>query len=1356
MANGYIGKISALVTANTSDLSRKLSGAVGDVDKFANKLNASITRSANAAGASFDKIFTPLQRLERQFSTALKLNLRTEEQVQKLRQLVSVSEQVAKPLEKAAANTTKLSAAVAGEFQPALIKSQAQVKLLETAIDRFGSVSEKSFLSVQRRVEQTDAATRRLLEAQSLVSGLATGGELRFQQPALAQQAARAAELQQQAAQLSPEQIQSSGIASIVGRQRQATEEAERLLAVLENIRLTRSGDASAAEAAYGKQVGAVRLVNDELERQIAITKKAESAAQKAADNEVALLIRRNQAGKEIERQRLAQRDARAIAEFRPIPGNPTGQFGPEPPSVPLTRNRNPRQRVLDNLGGEVDVLRRRVGALGDPLRETIGPAVDRLTTRFQNLARAGVGFTADEAKRLSREVASVNSALASRKNISSSFEKSFGGAGSFGLGLGVDEKSLRGVGAEIEYVQGRLARLGQAVRGPVLDALDAFRSRAIELFKGGALDTSQGRRELELLRQGFVKALSAAGGGSERRITDGLRRAGDVTRGGADKAQLAIQQAAFALDDFFSVTGGLDQRIRAAGNNISQLGFIIGGTTGLVVGIAASIGGQLISALAKWANGGRSTENMTKALNDAMERQKSITQELATAFQSLGDTIASRGFSPATAAANEFSEKLKEINKLQAQAAESSLAATSQGVQDARGSQNAIKERLDGETNIGRRIALIRQLAEAQRNERDITQRVAAGPASPLRLPQIGPREDFVGNNAPIAGRVPAGQEIAAFFERVAREAEQRAAGRQGFRKTQDDISGSTVPEFRAAATQLRDFARNLDLGNSAQSISSQADAIQEAIELFKGAASRTALSFSTEAANEASAFIKAFEELRQRILAGFNEQTNATINESLTTADAASKRLEEAQKAVQESIQQGVDGSEGLAANLDEISASIKRSTDAINQAIQGVDGQGRTIERTPAQVRAIAERERRNTARQLEDATGARDEIARRAEAARFERTVNPQRRTQAIVDQAQQNLSSAGAETGAIARRLREIQFEREGLQKARKASEPQSNEAIDRQVRELLAASDALRRFTEALNAAASEAASNLGSAQQRADEARRADLGRSTPDTIANRAQADRDLREQQQANARVQDAIAAERARVEQQALNGVGPLAGVFERLQSIKEETDAGNVSVQRQLELIAERRRLEEQVNAEIAKGNAVTAARDASTGINERQAAEGRGRELSLTPAQRAARDMQQGVSDINAYFDAMAKNIRESKQGIKQQSSLLQNERQRQAAQAQFERDQLQQNAPMLFDMAEQSRNAVLQGPSRAALGASDASTTQGQAELNRLIRGDDAARDVNLAELQRQTQLLRQIANKPGAPVAN
>ena len=79
--------------------------------------------------------------------------------------------------------------------------------------------------------------------------------------------------------------------------------------------------------------------------------------------------------------------------------------------------------------------------------------------------------------------------------------------------------------------------------------------------------------------------------------------------------------------------------------------------------------------------------------------------------------------------------------------------------------------------------------------------------------------------------------------------------------------------------------------------------------------------------------------------------------------------------------------------------------------------------------------------------------------------------------------------------------------------------------------------------------------------------------------------------------------------------------------------------------------------------------------------------------------------------------------------------------------------------APMLYEFDQERRNAQLQGPSRARLDASDVSTTQGRAELNRLLRGDDPAKDVNLAELRKQTdqlqELIEVVKNNP-LPVAD
>ena len=66
------------------------------------------------------------------------------------------------------------------------------------------------------------------------------------------------------------------------------------------------------------------------------------------------------------------------------------------------------------------------------------------------------------------------------------------------------------------------------------------------------------------------------------------------------------------------------------------------------------------------------------------------------------------------------------------------------------------------------------------------------------------------------------------------------------------------------------------------------------------------------------------------------------------------------------------------------------------------------------------------------------------------------------------------------------------------------------------------------------------------------------------------------------------------------------------------------------------------------------------------------------------------------------------------------------------------------QVAPMLMGFRDERMNALLQGPSRAALNAADTNTMEGQRELNRLLRGDDPNKDANLIELQKQSELLQ------------
>jgi hypothetical protein len=121
----------------------------------------------------------------------------------------------------------------------------------------------------------------------------------------------------------------------------------------------------------------------------------------------------------------------------------------------------------------------------------------------------------------------------------------------------------------------------------------------------------------------------------------------------------------------------------------------------------------------------------------------------------------------------------------------------------------------------------------------------------------------------------------------------------------------------------------------------------------------------------------------------------------------------------------------------------------------------------------------------------------------------------------------------------------------------------------------------------------------------------------------------------------------------------------------------------------------------------------------------------RGRLLGLTDRERFREEMEQGAgADIRARAAQMKKDG---------------------AAQADIDKfmnraiaEQAKTIAPMIEEMRMERENAMLQGPSRAALNVSDVTTTQGQAELNRLLRGDDPAKDVNLAELRKQSDFLQ------------
>jgi|694.fasta_scaffold77632_2 hypothetical protein len=1313
MANGYIGKISALVTASTADLSRKLQGGTRDVNRFANSVNAQIAGASSSARKSLEGIFTPLQRAQRAFSAGLALNLIDEAQVRRLQQTVSIAEQISKPLGAASRVFQGLSADVAAGLVPALLRAQDAAQRVNDEVGTTGGVTASSYRVAEQAIDRAAAAFERFRQAEQIIGSAPRGRELQFDDPQLFEALQRSADARRGAAapgvasrvggalgdavrevtrfddlvaqaasrisgiRLAP-QVDTSQLERAQGeyqdllvQQRRAVEELNRLSVAPppdpgRGFVLRQQPDQPRGLGLFGRQAGSeADAAVERAQRLDAVFKALPQSARAAVGglagiaarvaDEVATAgtgVAQLNAVLDILEGRLSTSSAAAAAQAERV--RQSGEAAREA-AAKLTSLATAIQAALGNARPTVDSLeqdfrrllevvqkspagRTAFKPILDELLELFTAArngadnLDQIIAKLNQLRSAGArgasgGLTilsdadvqADKAKQAARTIQEARDALSQR------ILGGFGGAGEAGLNLGIDERSLRAIGGQIEFVQNRLSLLGQEARGPVLAALEALRVRANALFRGGAIDTEEGRNELQLLRQELIRTLAAAEGGvGTAGIEAGLNRAGDVGRLGVDKLQLGLQQAAFAVDDFFSVTGDLQQRIRAVGNNLTQLGFIVGNTKGLWIALGGVLALQVISQVIKYANANVEAADRTKALNEALARQKSLVEELAQAFRSLGDTILRGVFTPAADEARQFAQALEEIRKKQAEVRESRLTEFSPDV--------------------------VQRRSEVQARQREFD-----------------------------AATTPEARLAAATALRQARDREQEAV--------------------RAAARPIP--ARRLD------------DEIQQAVQRSIDIERRSRTDFDTGALLGEDRFLEALRrggrqaEIEAARAAGDGLGANRIQREELQT------RLREV-----EALGDGPDSREAA--------LILRQALDRLDFAeALGLDDAAREIFKDAG-----------------ETATGIREAREKLSEA--IEAGVPGARAASEALNAAGESLSAA--QQRIIDRVEAGLPVDRELVDAAR-AEREAAQKALEARQKEVVAfdsTRQALDRFAAALDLASQEAQSNLQSAQQAADEARRADLGRSTPATRQARQQADADLARQRELATGVEEEVAAARER----AAGGQSPpgLEASVRRIQEIDQLLGTQGVLASGQREELArERARLEQQA---VEADEQVRRARDESTREAEQAAAAVRGRELSRTDGERAAADLTRGIEDIRQFFG------RQAEEG----TGLVDFEAQA-AAQQRFIDQSLRSAAPAIFGLADQVQNAVLQGPSRAALQATDVSTVEGSRELNRLLRGDDSARDQNLVELQKQSQALDElvrIAREGGVEIAN
>jgi hypothetical protein len=1654
MANGYLGKISAVVSANTADFQSKLNAAAKDVQKFASSMQGSLTSAQAGSSSALRGIYTDAQKLERALTaiSTRKLSFRgfadkdINTAVGRMQALYSATEQINKPLASAAKAFGRLPAEIQGAFLPALISSQKAAESLADEINRTGKVSEQRFDAVAAKIDRTTAAMSRLKEASSLVAGLSTGRELAFQRPEMVAETRRSASIQSDIGKLPTESI--AGYAELVSQQRTAAVETERLASALEKAKLSRGGDVAAATAAYQAQIALQRKLNDEVEQRVQTEADASRRAAAAADNEIAILIRREQAAKAAEQARLRSRDftlgsaapqqrdlglfgtpaargaedaigrakqlsaefeklpdaaKRSIAGLAQIAGRLSNdlqsgkadasalnqvldrletsvrslsaaeqqraaaaqarqralaaeiaqndrlitqerelaaarqaemaasrqqesgsldaaeqaligprrmqerplnevygglgqqaqdfrsavdstfglpQFGefrdqarragaeiqsikseiqrlstldpqrdaaeyadawgrvgtrvravsdmmaagtrlaqtaaggapPEPPEI-IDRNQDrlgafsPMDRNAGNIGArtslggqgartdisnmgrmssledrrrdlarqavgeDIEAPRRQLAALASSITSVKGqldtlpngirtrfvPAIREAEAEFIRLSAApnALPGAIDAARQRVQQL----SADAARATQAMNFQQSFGGAGAAGLNLGLDQRALQGYNAQLQILQGAIGRASAEARGPAVAAFDRLRTAVATAFDEGNIDSGVQRDRLAAIRTEAIAAAAAVSRIRVGSLTRDVARAGDVGRAGFDRFALAANQAGYAIDDFLSSTGGLEFKLRAISNNITQLAFILGGTAGLFIGLGAVIGGQVALGLMKWYNNGRTAEDQTKALNESLARQKSLVEELAEAFKSLGDSMSRGTLSEGGQQTKDFADQVETIRKKGRESREGRVSDLDRNVQRERAQQNAYKKQLESETDIGRRVVIARQIEQSKAAERQAMDRVRDRPE-------------------------PTGADVAGLIERAAARMEESGRSQRP--------SDTEFP----VATSIRDAGAGLDVGSTPEAIRAQIRALRNATSAVSETSAQTFFGLPTEESATSNVAAAAFADMTERLTA----KLEAAIEELAINVVAASRgpaeQIQQAQEEVAKAIELGLPGARVFQAELDKNATALQKSIKKLETTFSGKDESGKEL--------TVDEKEARTKQAQAEiDALQAqRARIAGQSDAFRYERTVDPQRQIDARMGRATSNLGAAGLEDGRIARRMREIENERETIRQRSALPEFQApdivrglqdaEQALNEEAAAIEAATIAVKAFGEELNRASEEARGNLNSAQQRADEARRADLGNSTPQTQEARRQAEADLERQREVERAAQTEIAVERDRLEQRAASPEAT------RIQQIDEELKSGMAGDRESL--IREREALQAKVEDDARAGqDRINTARDASTREAEQAKAGERGRELSRTPERRFREESEQGLADIQAYFERRA----EANNGIRPVGDVeaqaaaeerFRKDREKEARTATSEgrgaelgmterdrfrrnfregdgkdinaraaemraagenpnkflrqafRNQMEAVAPMLKGFEEERQNAMLQGPSRAALNVSDVSTSQGASELTRLIRGDDSAKDVNLAELRKQSDKLDEV----------
>jgi hypothetical protein len=461
-------------------------------------------------------------------------------------------------------------------------------------------------------------------------------------------------------------------------------------------------------------------------------------------------------------------------------------------------------------------------------------------------------------------------------------------------------------------------------------------------------------REEIERLTAEAVTATARVGGIGRGALSRSVGRAGDIGRGGADRFALAVQQAGFAVDDFFSVTGGFDQRIRAVGNNLTQLGFIIGGTAGLFSALAVTVGSQVALMFGRYVLQLEDTETIerrleaaTNSLNASFGSQAEAVERLAEAYNKMQAGVRDVALPELNKTALDRKESVEDVRSKQADSRRELLATTVPEIANLRRERAEMERQLrENAPDFATQFDLRQRIAGNKASEDQIVARFEAAAADRVRRkdPMLDERTAGIFANATI-------EDVRERNRLV--EAGAPTGARDALLERNSGIAG----ELAVGLQQLKDAAAAVAVQMSGP-LSDSIVASQKKIEDAGGFVSKDARDAITRAGFELEDVVK-----------------GAAAGE--LSADAVTARMGQIRQGVenaQEEIQYGADFKSRMEAN--------KKALEAEQQAVEASSSRGRTIGMTPAEKAADELRTglmdiRRSVGASTQEATGFADE-------------------------------------------------------------------------------------------------------------------------------------------------------------------------------------------------------------------------------------------------------------------------------------------------------------------------------------------------------------------------------------------